>query len=893
MRAMRMPARVPASPAAHPEGDYDRADAGPAVMSGQAADRQDVERSAATSDGSTGVRLTAKEAARVAGVHERTIRRAIARGELAATKQARIFQITVEALAQYRVRHQAFPPPSPLRLVEHTPGPAFALPRPLTTFFGRDQEIAAVAALLTQSEMRLLTLTGPGGTGKTRLALRVAEDLATHVADAVAFVPLASVAEASLVPSAVAHALGVRESGDRPITERLIGVLRNRRLLLILDNFEHLLAASPFVGELLTASPQLTIVVTSRTPLGISGEQRFPVPPMALPELAVSVTASAITETEAVQLFVTRARAAQPEFTVDDATAGAVAAICRQLDGLPLAIELAAARIVVFPPPALLARLQRRLPLLVGGPRDAPHRLQTMRDAIAWSYDLLRAEDQALFRRLAIFVGGWTLAAAEEVAGAEIEVVQGLSALVASSLVRQDGGADDDPRYQMLETLREFGLERLEAEREDAEIRQRHAAYFRALVERWSPDPVLPGEPRRMAAIAPDYDNMRLGLTWFDEGDDANALLCLAGSLFEFWLSRGLFAEGRQWMHRALAHQERATPTVLLRAFTTAGALARYQGDASAAAPLSDEALRLARSVGSAGQLVTALINSGLLAYFQEHYAEAQELLEEALVTARDMPDEEPAKRHVTGVICTNLGLVAFAQGQLERAASWCAEAVALLRAADYPWALDHALTALGGIAYLRGDLSKAALLFDEAVELAWAIPDPRKLAMALLGVAGVTAARGRVDTGARLLGAAEAISQRAGAPFQPSDRPVYNRVVAALTAALGEVRLGELRQASPSLNMATAVATAREALQSDHREAAARRGRASSTLTAREIAVLRFLALARTDQEIADTLFISRRTVNGHVARILAKLEVPTRRAAVERARHLGLLQT
>jgi excisionase family DNA binding protein len=886
-----MPTRVPASPATHLEGDHDRADFSPAVMSGQAADRQNVEMSAASGDESPGVRLTAKEAARVAGVHERTIRRAIARGELAATKQARIFQIPAEALAQYQVRHRTPLPPSPLRLVEPTPGPAFALPRPLTTFLGRKQEIAAVAALLTQPEMRLLTLTGPGGTGKTRLALRVAQDLTPHVADAVAFVPLASVAEASLVPSAVAHGLGVRESGDHPITERLIGVLRNRRLLLILDNFEHLLAASPFVGELLTACPELTIVATSRTPLRLSGEQRFPVPPMTLPELTLSVTASAVTETEAVQLFLARVRAAQPAFTVDDANAGAVAAICRHLDGLPLAIELAAARIVVFPPPALLARLQRRLPLLVGGPRDAPPRLQTMRDAIAWSYDLLSAEDQALFRRLAIFAGGWTLAAAEAVAGAEIDVVRGLSALVASSLVRQDGGTDDEPRYQMLETLREFGLERLEAAREDAAIRQRHAAYFLALVERWSPDPVLPGEPRRMAAIAPDYDNVRLALTWLDESDDANAFLRLAGSLFDFWLSRGLFAEGRQWLDRALARRDRATPTVLLRALTTAGALARYQGDASAASPLSDEALLLARSVGSAGQLVTALINSGLLAYFQEHSAEAQELLEEALTTARDLPDEDPTKRHVTGVICTNLGLVAFAQGQLERAASWCDEAVAILRATDYPWALGHALTALGGIAYLRGDLSKAASLFGEAVELAWAIPDPRKLAMALLGVAGVTAARGRVDTGARLLGAAEAISQHAGAPFAPSDRPVYDRVVAALTAALGEVRLGELRQAGHALSMESAASTSREAIQSALTEAAARRARAPSSLTTREIAVLRFLALARTDQEIADALFISRRTVNGHVARILAKLEVPTRRAAVERARHLGLV--
>jgi excisionase family DNA binding protein len=840
---------------------------------------------------------SAREAAAALDVNERTIRRAIADGDLAASKVGRSFQITAAALASYQERQRQpgrrrrAPPRPLLRFVEPSRGPAFEIPRPLTPFLGREREVAAVLALLGQPDVRLLTLTGPGGTGKTRLALRVAEEVASHYADGVAFVPLAAVADYRLIPSAVAQALGVREYSRRTTVEQVIAALRDRHLLLILDNFEHVLPASPFVADLLAACPNLTTLATSRAMLRLSGEQRFPVPPLALPEPAAGVTTKAIGEAEAVQLFIARARAAEPDFVLDDQNAATVAAICQHLDGLPLAIELAAARVAVLPPQALLARMERRLLLLTDGPRDSPQRLRTMRDAIAWSYDLLPPAEQALFRRLAIFAGGWTLEAAEAVAGADIDVVRGLSALVASSLVRQEGSSDDAPRFQMLETLREFGREQLAAAGEEVDGRERHARYFLALVERWSPDPVLPGEPRRMAAIGPDYDNIRLALAWFEERDDADGLLRLAGSLFELWLSRGLFAEGRGWMRRALQRRDRATPSVLLRALTTASALANHQGDFAEATPVIDEALPLARSVGNAGQLITALINSGLHAYFQERYAQAEPLLAEALAVARGLSDDEPAKPHVSGVICNNLGLVALAQEDLERAASWFAAAIALLRAADYSWALDHALTALGGVSYLRGDVARATALFAEALELAWAVPDPRKLAIALLGIAGVTGTRGRVDQAARLLGAAEATTESVGVPFAPSDRPVYDRVVAALMAALGETRLGELRGAGRFLSMSAAVVAARTVVEDDRAAKGGGRERARSSLTPREVAVLRLIALARTDQEIADTLFISRRTVNGHVARILAKLDVPTRRAAVERGRQLGLL--
>ena len=321
------------------------------MMSGQAADTRGTTLSAAVGTWPAGYSLTAKEAARVAGVHERTIRRAIMRGDLAATKRSRIFRITPEALAQYQARYQhASPPPLRLRLAEPALGSSVALPTPLTAFLGREREVAAVVALVTQPNLRLLTLTGPGGVGKTRLALRVAQELAPHFADGVVFVSLASVAETTFVPAAVAQALHVRQSSARPIEDHLMASLRDRRMLLVLDNFEHLLPAAPFVTELLAGCPALSIFVTSRTMLGLSGEQCFPVPPMLVPDPRRDATATGAAQAEAVELFVHRAQAVQPSFALTDGNAGDVAEICRRLDGLPLGIELAAARISVLSP---------------------------------------------------------------------------------------------------------------------------------------------------------------------------------------------------------------------------------------------------------------------------------------------------------------------------------------------------------------------------------------------------------------------------------------------------------------------------------------------------------------------------------------------------------------
>ncbi|MDP9368914.1 MAG: NB-ARC domain-containing protein, partial [Chloroflexota bacterium] len=402
-------------------------------------------------------------------------------------------------------------PPLPERGPVATP-----LPAPLTSFVGREREVELVTALLCRGDVRLVTLTGPGGTGKTRLALRLGEDLAGYFGDGVVFVPLAAVTDPDLVLPTVAGVLGVRPAGDQPLTDLLAVTLQDRHLLLVLDNFEQVVEAAPLVTALLAACPRLTVLVTSRVRLQVSGEQAFPVPPFALPAPGEG-TVSCLEAVEAVRLFVARARAAKPDFALTEENGTIVAEVCRRLDGLPLAIELAAARIAHLPPAALLARLERRLPLLTGGARDLPARQRTIRNTIAWSHDLLVPEEQVLFRRLAVFVGGFTLAAAEAVASTSddlgLDVFNGVCSLADKSLLREEDGPGGEPRYLMLETIREFELEQLAAAGEEAAIRDRHAAFFADLAAAIAP--YLPWRADADAAVArldADQDNLRAAL---------------------------------------------------------------------------------------------------------------------------------------------------------------------------------------------------------------------------------------------------------------------------------------------------------------------------------------------------------------------------------------------
>jgi predicted ATPase/DNA-binding XRE family transcriptional regulator len=694
------------------------------------------------------------------------------------------------------------PAGSPAGVLDAAIHPPHNLPVPLTPLIGRESDVTRATRLLERKEVRLLTLTGPSGVGKTRLGLQIAEDLLERFDDGVWLVELAAIRDPALVAAAIAQALGLREAARQVAPDLLKTTLREQQRLLLLDNFEQVVRAAPLVADLLGACPRLKVLVTSRAALHVRGEQELPLAPLG--------------QEAAVTLFLQRAQAVKPDLELTAENIQATGAICRRLDGLPLAIELAAARVKVLPPPLLLERLQSRLPLLTGGALDLPERQRTMRDAVAWSYDLLSPAEQQLFRRLAVFSGGWTLEAAGAICGetgrdappatAETAMLEGLTALADHSLISPETAAGKQ-RFSMLEMLREYALERLEESGEAGTLRGRHLAYYTSLAEEAAR--IGANQDARDAQLAQEFANVRAALEWAREHGEIGMGLRLAAAFGRVWYFRGLVSEAQQWFDEFLAldasaGERAAPPQVRAQALYGANRIALDQGDYERVERLASEALALAKQGDDQSGVGNALAMLASVAEARGDLAKASTLYEEGLTHCRAAGDTGGMTRSLS-----SLGHIERARGQLERARTRFEEILAITRGIGLTWGVANALISLAHIARDQGDHQRALALYREGLALHQTMGNNVWIAWCLEGMAAAFCAARQFERATRLCAFADMLRASAHAQRPPAEQQQYEQIMAAAREALGEAAFSTTWATSHLLSPEAAIAAA------------------------------------------------------------------------------------